>query len=200
MYSVVFTSNIQVSNAQILFNGKIQGQTSNSDTYHRIGNIISGNNTFDLPKSTKFVSIGSISIMNSIGPGTAVTETFELKVLHSDHFDRYYKQMELSNGEILYSGTGMTSSPHILQQGGQEFKFPERIKIESMYFYPGVSTQQNLVLRFHIKKGNVTEFKIIQQIVSGPAKFNINHTFDNIEKIEAASIFSLRWIMICPIF
>ena len=77
LYSVVFTSNIQVSNAQILLNGKIQGQTSNSDTYHRIGNIISGSNTFDLPKSIKFVSIGSISIMDSIGAGTAVTGTFE---------------------------------------------------------------------------------------------------------------------------
>ena len=197
LYSVVFTSNIQVLNAQMLINGKIQRQSTNTNTYHRIGNIIVGNNAFDLPKSMEFLSIDSLSILNDIELGTAVTGTFE--VLHSDHFDRYHKQMELSNDKIMYSGTGMTSSPFTLQQGGQEFKSPERIKIESLYVYPRVSALQNLILRFHIKKGNVTEFKITKQIVSGPAKFNINHTFDNIEKIQAASIFPLRWIMICPI-
>ena len=88
LYSVVFQSNQQVANAQILINGKKQGETTNTDTYHRIGNIISGSNTFDLPKSTKFVSIGSISIMDSIGAGTAVTGTFELKVLHSNYFNK----------------------------------------------------------------------------------------------------------------
>ena len=93
LYSVVFQSNQQVANAQILINGKKQGQTSNSDTYHRIGNIISGSNTFDLPKSTKFVSISSISIMDSIGAGTAVTGTFELKVLHSNYFNKYLKSI-----------------------------------------------------------------------------------------------------------
>ena len=130
LYSVVFTSNIQVSNAQILLNGKIQGQTSNSDTYHRIGSIISGSNTFDLPKSTKFVSIGSISIMDSIGAGTAVTGTFELKVLHSDN-----KQMELSNNKIMYSGNWELKSPFYLKQGGIDFSFPEKIKVESIYVY-----------------------------------------------------------------
>ena len=53
LYSVVFQSNQQVANAQLLFNGKKQGETTNTDTYHRIGNIISGSNTFDLPKSTR---------------------------------------------------------------------------------------------------------------------------------------------------
>ena len=133
--------------------------------------------------------------MDSIGAGTAVTGTFELKVLHSDN-----KQMELSNDKIMYSGTGMTSSSHILQQGGKKFQSSERIKIESLYIYPGVSSQQNLVLRFHIKKGSSTEFKIIQQIISGSTKFNINHTFDNIDMIQGASVFPLRWVMICPIF
>ena len=61
-----------------------QGETTNTDTYHRIGNIISGSNTFDLPKSRKFVSIDSMSILDNIGAGTAVNGTFELKVLYSD--------------------------------------------------------------------------------------------------------------------
>ena len=90
LYSIVLVSNIQVANAQILINGKKQGETTNTDTYHRIGNIISGSNTFDLPKSIKFVSIDSISIMDNIGAGTAVNGTFELKVLYSDFFERYH--------------------------------------------------------------------------------------------------------------
>ena len=90
LYSIVFQSNQQVANAQILINGKKQGETTNTDTYHRIGNIISGSNTFALPKSTKFVSIDSMSIMDSIGAGTAVNGTFELKVLYSDYFERYH--------------------------------------------------------------------------------------------------------------
>ena len=90
LYSVVFQSNQQVANAQILINGKKQGETTNTDTYHRIGNIISGSNTFDLPKSRKFVSIDSMSILESIGAGTAVNGTFELKVLYSDYFERYH--------------------------------------------------------------------------------------------------------------
>ena len=90
LYSVVFQSNQQVANAQILINGKKQGETTNTDTYHRIGNIISGSNTFDLPKSRKFVSIDSMSILDSIGAGTAVNGTFELKVLYSDYFERYH--------------------------------------------------------------------------------------------------------------
>ena len=79
LYSIVFQSNQQVANAQILINGKKQGETTNTDTYHRIGNIISGSNTFDLPKSRKFVSIDSMSILDNIGAGTAVNGTFELK-------------------------------------------------------------------------------------------------------------------------
>ena len=90
LYSVVFQSNQQVASAQILINGKKQGETTNTDTYHRIGNIISGSNTFALPKSRKFVSIDSMSIMDSIGAGTAVNGTFELKVLYSDYFERYH--------------------------------------------------------------------------------------------------------------
>ena len=114
LYSVVFQSNQQVANAQLLFNGKIQGQTSNSDTYHRIGNIISGSNTFDLPKSTKFVSISSISIMDSIGAGTAVNGTFELKVLHSNYFNKYFKSINTISifygnlrNEIFYLGSNI---------------------------------------------------------------------------------------------
>ena len=90
LYSIVFQSNQQVANAQILINGKKQGETTNTDTYHRIGNIISGSNAFDLPKSTKFVSIDSMSILDNIGAGTAVNGTFELKVLYSDYFERYH--------------------------------------------------------------------------------------------------------------
>ena len=89
LYSIVFQSNQQVANAQILINGKKQGETTNTDTYHRIGNIMSRSNTFDLPKSTKFVSIDSMSILDNIGAGTAVNGTFELKVLYSDFFERY---------------------------------------------------------------------------------------------------------------
>ena len=90
LYSIVFQSNQQVANAQILINGKKQGETTNTDTYHRIGNIISGSNTFALPKSRKFVSIDSMSILDNIGAGTAVNGTFELKVLHSNYFERYH--------------------------------------------------------------------------------------------------------------
>ena len=90
LYSIVFQSNQQVANAQILINGKKQGETTNTDTYHRIGNIISGSNTFALPKSRKFVSISSMSILDNIGAGTAVNGTFELKVLYSDFFERYH--------------------------------------------------------------------------------------------------------------
>ena len=90
LYSVVLVSNIQVSNAQILIRGKLQGQTSNTDTYDRIGNIINGSNTFNMPKSRKFVSIDSMSILDNIGAGTAVNGTFELKVLYSDFFERYH--------------------------------------------------------------------------------------------------------------
>ena len=94
MYSVVLTSNTQVSNAQILINGKLQGQSSNTDTYHRLGNIIVGSNTFNMPKSVKFISIDSISILNNIGAGTAVNGSFELKVLYSDFFVRRHKEMK----------------------------------------------------------------------------------------------------------
>ena len=90
LYSIVFQSNQQVANAQILINGKKQGETTNTDTYHRIGNIISGSNTFALPKSRKFVSIDSMSILDNIGAGTAINGTFELKVLYSDYFERYH--------------------------------------------------------------------------------------------------------------
>ena len=93
LYSIVFQSNQQVANAQILLNGKKQDETTNTDTYHRIGNIISGSNTFDLPKSMRFVSIDSMSILDNIGAGTAVNGTFELKVLHSNYFNKYFKSI-----------------------------------------------------------------------------------------------------------
>ena len=195
LYSVVFTSNIQVSNAQILLNGKIQGQTSSSDTYHRIGSIISGSNTFDLPKSTKFVSIGSISIMDRIGAGTAVTGTFELKVLHSDN-----KQMELSNNKIMYSGNWISKAPFFLQQGGIDFSFPEKIRVESMYVDLSRQLYHGVGFRFGTKKGNKVEYKIFHQFISKSAKYNINHTFDNIVSIRGAASVPFRWIMICPIF
>ena len=99
MYSVVLVSNIQVSNAQILIRGKLQGQTSNTDTYYRIGNIINGSNTFNMPKSRKFVSIDSMSILDNIGAGTSVNGSFELKVLHSDHFARYHFEKD-DNGNL----------------------------------------------------------------------------------------------------
>ena len=111
LYSVVLVSNIQVANAQILINGKKQGETTNTDTYHRIGNIISGSNTFALPKSTKFVSIDSMSIMDSIGAGTAVNGTFELKVLYSDYFERYHanfnKIVNVNNNRIINVGDAL---------------------------------------------------------------------------------------------
>ena len=128
LYSVVFQSNQQVANAQILMNGKKQGQTSNSDTYHRIGNIISGSNTFDLPRSTKFVSISSISIMDSIGAGTAVTGTFELKVLHSNYFNKYFKSINTISifygnlrNELFYLG------PNILKIQPDDFLIIKKI-------------------------------------------------------------------------
>ena len=94
LYSIVITSNIQFSNAQILINGKTQGDTTNEDTYVRIGNIIVGSNTFDLPKSTKFVSIQSMTILDSIGRGTSLTGNYILKTLYSDYFLRKHKEME----------------------------------------------------------------------------------------------------------
>ena len=128
LYSVVFQSNQQVANAQILINGKKQGETTNNDTYHRIGNIISGSNTFDLPKSTKFVSISSISIMDSIAVGTAVTGTFELKVLHSNYFNKYFKSMNTISifygnlrNELFYLG------PNILRIQPDDFLIIKKI-------------------------------------------------------------------------
>ena len=111
LYSIVFQSNQQVANAQILINGKKQGETTNTDTYHRIGNIISGSNTFALPKSRKFVSIDSMSIMDNIGSGTAVNGTFELKVLYSDYFERYHtnfnKIVNVNNNRIINVGDAL---------------------------------------------------------------------------------------------
>ena len=114
LYSIVFQSNQQVANAQILINGKKQGETTNTDTYHRIGNIISGCNTFALPKSTKFVSIDSMSILDNIGAGTAVDGTFELKVLHSNYFNKYFKSINTISifygnlrNELFYLGSNI---------------------------------------------------------------------------------------------
>ena len=111
LYSVVLVSNIQVANAQLLIRGKKQGETTNTDTYHRIGNIISGSNTFDLPKSRKFVSIDSMSILDNIGAGTAVNGTFELKVLYSDYFERYHanfnKMVNVNNNRIINVGDAL---------------------------------------------------------------------------------------------
>ena len=114
LYSVVFQSNQHVSNAQILINGKKQGETTNTDTYVRIENIISGSNTFALPKSTKFVSIDSMSILDNIGAGTAVNGTFELKVLHSNYFNKYFKSINTISifygnlrNEIFYLGSNI---------------------------------------------------------------------------------------------
>ena len=111
LYSVVFQSNQQVANAQILINGKKQGETTNTDTYHRIGNIISGSNTFDLPKSRKFVSIDSMSILDNIGAGTAVNGTFELKILYSNYFERYHanfnKIVNVNNNRIINVGDAL---------------------------------------------------------------------------------------------
>ena len=111
LYSVVLVSNIQVANAQLLIRGKKQGETTNTDTYHRIGNIISGSNTFDLPKSRKFVSIDSMSILDNIGAGTAVNGTFELKILYSDYFERYHtnfnKIVNVNNNRIINVGDAL---------------------------------------------------------------------------------------------
>ena len=111
LYSVVFQSNQQVANAQILINGKKQGETTNTNTYHRIGNIISGSNTFALPKSRKFVSIDSMSILDNIGAGTAINGTFELKVLYSDYFERYHanfnKIVNVNNNRIINVGDAL---------------------------------------------------------------------------------------------
>ena len=111
LYSIVFQSNQQVANAQILINGKKQGETTNTDTYHRIGNIISGSNTFDLPKSRKFVSIDSMSILDNIGAGTAVNGTFELKILYSNYFERYHanfnKIVNVNNNRIINVGDAL---------------------------------------------------------------------------------------------
>ena len=94
--------------------GKKQGETTNTDTYVRIGNIISGSNTFALPKSTKFVSIDSMSILDNIGAGTAVNGTFELKVLHSNYFNKYFKSINTISifyrnlrNEIFYLGSNI---------------------------------------------------------------------------------------------
>ena len=111
LYSVVLVSNIQVANAQLLIRGKKQGETTNTDTYHRIGNIISGSNTFDLPKSRKFVSIDSMSILDNIGAGSAINGTFELKILYSDYFERYHtnfnKIVNVNNNRIINVGDAL---------------------------------------------------------------------------------------------
>ena len=111
LYSVVLVSNIQVANAQLLIRGKKQGETTNTDTYHRIGNIISGSNTFDLPKSRKFVSIDSMSILDNIGAGTAINGTFELKILYSNYFERchanFNKIVNVNNNRIINVGDAL---------------------------------------------------------------------------------------------
>ena len=134
LYSVVFQSNQEVANAQILINGKKQGETTNTDTYHRIGNIISGSNTFDLPKSTKFVSIDSMSILDNIGAGTAVNGTFELKVLYSDYFERYHavNKSWLSNIETSSVVNGNIKNGVFENVHGFQFGTLGPVKIENI--------------------------------------------------------------------
>ena len=134
LYSVVFQSNQQVANAQILINGKKQGETTNTDTYHRIANIMSGSNTFDLPKSTQFVSISSISIMDNIGAGTAVNGTFELKVLYSDIFERYHADNKswLSNIETSSSVNGNIKNGVFENVHGYQFGTLGPVKIKNI--------------------------------------------------------------------
>ena len=52
-----------------------------------------------MPKSIKFISIDSISILDNIGAGTAVNGTFELKILYSNYFDRYHIKKD-DNGNL----------------------------------------------------------------------------------------------------
>ena len=47
-----------------------------------------------MPKSFKFISFDSISILDNIGAGTAVNGSFELEILYSDYFLRRHKEME----------------------------------------------------------------------------------------------------------
>ena len=147
LYSIVLVSNIQVANAQILINGKKQGETTNTDTYHRIGNIISGSNTFDLPKSTKFVSIDSISIMDNIGAGTAVNGTFELKVLYSDVFERYHADNKswLSNIETSSVVNGNIKNGLFQNVHGYEFGTLGPVKIKNIVINTRYQYQNSVI-------------------------------------------------------
>ena len=161
LYSIVFQSNQQVANAQILINGKKQGETTNTDTYHRIGNIISGSNTFDLPKSIKFVSIDSMSILDNIGAGTAVNGTFELKVLYSDYFDRYHADDKswLSNIETSSVVNGNIKNGVFENVHGFNFGTLGPVKIKNIV----INTKQHYQVSFVAIANSKTSFSHLIQ-------------------------------------
>ena len=161
LYSIVFQSNQQVANAQILINGKKQGETTNTDTYHRIGNIISGSNTFDLPKSRKFVSIDSMSILDNIGAGTAVNGTFELKVLYSDYFERYHavNKSWLSNIETTSVVNGNIENGVFENVHGFNFGTLGPVKIKNIV----INTKQHYQVSFVAIANSKTSFSHLIQ-------------------------------------
>ena len=161
LYSIVFQSNQQVANAQILINGKKQGETTNTDTYHRIGNIISGSNTFDLPKSRKFVSIDSMSILDNIGAGTAVNGTFELKVLYSDYFERYHavNKSWLSNIETSSVVNGNIKNGVFENVHGFNFGTLGPVKIKNIV----INTKQHYQVSFVAIANSKTSFSHLIQ-------------------------------------
>ena len=53
-----------------------------------------------MPKSIKFISIDSISILDNVGAGTAVNGSFELKFLPSDYFARNHKSTITNTGGV----------------------------------------------------------------------------------------------------
>ena len=162
LYSIVFQSNQQVANAQILINGKKQGETTNTDTYHRIGNIISGSNTFDLPKSTKFVSIDSMSILDNIGAGTAVNGTFELKILYSNYFERYHTNFNkswLSNIETSSVVNGKIENGVFENVHGFNFGTLGPVKIKNIV----INTKQHYQVSFVAIANSKTSFSHLIQ-------------------------------------
>ena len=142
-----------------MINGKKQGETTNTDTYHRIGNIISGSNTFDLPKSRKFVSIDSMSILDNIGAGTAVNGTFELKVLYSDYFERYHANFNkswLSNIETSSVVNGKIENGVFENVHGFQFGTLGPVKIKNIV----INTKNQYQVSFVAIANSKTSFPI----------------------------------------
>ena len=86
---IKITSNVNVNSAQILVNKVNYGDSSQSAAYYRIGNIINGDNTFNI-NSSKLKSVNSLTILDTIGTGVTLDGSFILYILHYDFVDAHF--------------------------------------------------------------------------------------------------------------